>query len=44
MRRERTGVRRFGDLEQHGARLQVSDLKAREVDVVDVVLGFAEVV
>lgn len=34
---------RFGDLKQDSAGLQISDLKTYEVDVVDVVLGFAEV-
>lgn len=38
-----TCVRRFGDLKQDSAGLQISDLKTYEVDVVDVVLGFAEV-
>lgn len=33
----------FGDLKQDSAGLQVSDLKSHKVDVVDVVLGFAEV-
>lgn len=39
-----TAVRRFGDLKQHRSRLQVPDFEACEVDVVDVVLGFAEIV
>lgn len=34
---------RFGDLKQDGAGLQVSDLKPDKVDVVNVVLWFAEV-
>lgn len=38
-----TCVRRFGDLKQDSAGLQISDPKTYEVDVVDVVLGFAEV-
>lgn len=38
-----TCVWRFGDLKQDSAGLQISDLKTYEVDVVDVVLGFAEV-
>lgn len=36
-------MRRFSDLEQNSAGLQVSDLEANKVDVVDVVLGFTEV-
>lgn len=39
-----TGVGRLGDLKQHRSRLQVSDFESREVDVVDVVLGFAQIV
>lgn len=39
-----TGVRRFGDLKQHRSRLQVSDFEPREVDVVDIVLRFAQIV
>lgn len=38
-----TCVWRFGDLKQDSAGLQISDLKTYEVNVVDVVLGFAEV-
>lgn len=38
-----TCVWRFGNLKQDSAGLQISDLKTYEVDVVDVVLGFAEV-
>lgn len=33
----------FGNLKQHSASLQVSDLKAYEVDVINIVLGFTEV-
>lgn len=39
-----TAVGRFGDLEQHRSGLQISDFKTCEVDVVDVVLGFAKIV
>lgn len=38
-----TCVWRFGDLKEDGASLQVSDLKAHKVDVVNVVLGFTQV-
>lgn len=33
----------LGDLKQDSAGLQVSDLKAYKVDVIDIVLGFTEV-
>ncbi len=33
----------FGDLKQDRAGLQVSDLKAYKVDVINIVLGFTEV-
>lgn len=33
----------FGNLKQHSAGLQVSDLKTYEVNVVNIVLGFTEV-
>lgn len=39
-----TDVWRFGDLKQHRSRLQVSDFESREVDAVDVVLRFAQIV
>lgn len=36
-------MRGLGDLEQDGAGLQVSDLEADKVDVVDILLRLAEV-
>lgn len=39
-----TDVWRFGDLKQHRSRLQVSDFESCEVDAVDIVLGFAQIV
>lgn len=39
-----TDVWRFGDLKQHRSRLQVSDFESCEVDVVDVVLRFAQII
>lgn len=36
-------MRRLSNLKQNSAGLQVSDLKANKVNVIDVVLGFTEV-